>query len=93
MIISALLNLIYSVLSLLLVFDLPELPETVTTLVNSALGYMVTGVSVLGAFVGHTCMGVIALILQLVVAMNAAYLVYSLVMWVLRKIPMLNVRE
>lgn len=93
MIITVLLNLIYSLLSLLLVFNLPVLPETITTLVNSILGYIPTGVGILGVFFGNTCMGVLALLLRLVIGMNAAYMTYSLVFWVIRKIPMLNVKE
>lgn len=93
MIITVLLNLIYGLLSLLLVFNLPVLPETITTLVNSILGYIPTGVGILGVFFGNTCMGVLALLLRLVIGMNAAYMTYSLVFWVIRKIPMLNVKE
>lgn len=93
MIISLLLQLIYGLLSLLLVFNLPVLPETITTLVDSILGYIPTGVGILGVFFGHTCMGVLALLLKLVIGMNAAYMTYSLVFWVIRKIPMLNVKE
>lgn len=93
MLISALLNLIYNVLSLLLVFDLPELPDSVVTIANSVIEYVSTGISILASFVGSTCMGVIALLLTLVVAMNAAYFLYSLVFWIIRKIPMLNVRQ
>lgn len=93
MIISVLLNLVYSVLSVLLVFNLPELPASVVTIANNVTGYMVTGVSILASFVGNTCMGVIGVLLALVIAMNAAYLLYSLVFWVIRKIPMLNIRQ
>ena len=74
-------------------FDLPQLPDTITALVNQITGYMVTGAQLLHVFLGNTCMGVLALLFKLIIAMNAAYLIYSLVMWVLRKIPMLNVRE
>lgn len=93
MIISALLTLVYNVLSLLLVFNLPELPASVTTIANSVIGYVSTGISIVAAFVGNTCMGVIGVLLALVIAMNAAYLLYSLVFWVIRKIPMLNIRQ
>lgn len=93
MIISGLLALVYNLLSLLLVFDLPDLPDTVTTIGSQVTSYMVTGISVIRSFVGDTCMGVIALLFNLVILLNAAYLLYSLVFWVIRKIPVLNVRE
>ena len=93
MIISALLSLIYTVLSALLVFELPSLPDSVTTVASQITDYITTGINVLASFVGNTCMGVLAVLLELVIAMNAAYLVYSLVFWVIRKIPILNVKE
>ena len=93
MVISALLNLIYNVLSVLLVFTLPKLPDSVMAIANSVIGYVSTGISMLRAFVGNTCMGVLAVLFTLVLAMNAAYLLYSIVFWVLRKIPMLGLEE
>ena len=93
MIVKALLTLVYNVLSLLLVFNLPELPASVITIANSVTGYISTGISIVASFVGSTCMGVIGVLLALVIAMNAAYFLYSLVFWVIRKIPMLNIRQ
>lgn len=93
MIITGLINLIYGLLSVLLVFDLPVLPATVTTLLDQISGYFVGAVGLLRALVGDTAMGVIALCFQLVLLLNAAYLLYSLVFWVIKKIPMLNIRE
>lgn len=93
MIISALVNLIYGLLSLLLVFDLPQLPDTFVTLLGTIKDYLVGGVGLIRAMVGDTAMGVIAVCLQLVIFLNAAYFLYSFVMWVLKKIPMLNIRE
>lgn len=93
MLISGLLNLIYNVLSVLLVFTLPEFPESVLAVANSVIGYIVTGISIIRAFVGSTCMGVLGVMFVLVVAMNTAYLLYSIVFWVLRKIPLLGIEE
>lgn len=93
MLISALLTLVYGVLSVLLVFNLPQLPDSVVTVANSLTGYITTGFAVLRAVVGDTCMGVLGVLFNLVILMNAAYMLYSLVMWVLRKIPMLGLKE
>lgn len=93
MIISGLLNLIYSVLSFLLVFELPNMPDTILTILNQIIGYFQTGIQVISAFIGSTAIGVIALLIQLVIFLNAAYFLWSFVFWVIRKIPMLNVRE
>ncbi len=93
MIITALINVVFGLLSFLLVFNLPQLPDTFMTLLEQIQGYLVGGVGLLRAMVGDTCMGVIAVCLQLVILLNAAYFLYSFVMWVIRKIPMLNIRE
>lgn len=93
MIIKALLDLIYNVLSVLLVISLPSMPETVTSVINQVLGYMVTGISVIRVFIGQQAMMTLAVLLALILALNAAYFLYSFVFWVIRKIPMLNVRE
>lgn len=93
MIIAGLLSLIFAVLSVLLVFNLPALPDTIVELLNQIIEYVVMGISILEAFIGDTAMGILALLLQLVIYMNAAYFLYSFVFWVIRKIPMLNVKE
>ena len=69
------------------------MPDEVDSLGQQIIGYMGTGVQVLRAFIGDTAMSVIATLLGLVLAMNAAYLVYSIVFWVLRKVPVLNIKE
>ena len=93
MIITALLNLIYTVLSVLLVFELPQLPQTVTSLLSQITTYVGTGVSIIGIFIGSTALGILAVLLQLVIYMNAAYFLWSFVFWVIRKIPMLGVKQ
>ena len=93
MIITALLNLIYTVLSVLLVFELPQLPQTVTSLLSQITTYVGTGVSIIGIFIGSTALGILAVLLQLVIYMNAAYFLWSFVFWVIRNIPMLGVKE
>lgn len=93
MIVVGLINLVYGLLSLLLVFNLPQLPDSFLTILDKVKEYMVSGVGLVRAMVGETCMGVIAVCFQLVIFLNAAYLLYSFVMWVLKKIPMLGVKE
>lgn len=93
MIITALLNLIASLLSVVLVFDLPQWPSQIDQLFQTVISWMVTGVEVFRAFVGQETLTIISVLLGLILAMNAAYLVYSLVFWVLRKIPMFGIKE
>jgi hypothetical protein len=92
-IITAALNVIYTVLSVLLVFQLPELPASVITVANTAVGYVTSGVNVIHLFIGNTAMGVLTLCFKLVILFNAAYFLYSVVMWVLRKVPFLGLKE
>ena len=93
MIIKALLELIYGLLSLLLVFNLPNLPGTITELLTQIIGYFGTGIDIIRTFIGSTAMGVLSVCLQLIIYANAAYFLWSFVFWVIRKIPMLNVKE
>lgn len=93
MIITALIELILNVLGALLIFDLPALPESVTNTLDSIVGYLVSGVGIIRAFVGDGCMTLLATLFSLVVLANAAYFLYSFVFFVIRKIPMLNVKE
>ena len=93
MIIEALITVIYNVLSVLLVFNLPDMPDSIVTVMTQVGGFFEPGIAVLGAFLGDTAMSVLALLFNLVLAFNAAYALYSLVFWVIRKIPMLNVKE
>lgn len=93
MILDAIFNVIYVILDKILVFDLPSLPDSVTAIIDEIVGYVVTGLSVLRAFVGDTAMSVFGVCLVLIVAMNGLYLTYSVVFWIIRKLPVLNVRE
>lgn len=93
MIISILARIILSVLDALLIFELPSLPQSVLDVAGSVGGYLSNGVGLLAAFLGPTCLNVLSVLLGLVVALNAAYALYSLVFWVLRKVPMLSVKE
>ena len=90
MIIKALGDLIYNLLNILLVFQLPALPDTVTQVFSNALNYIVQGVNIIKCFTGSTCLGVLAVLLQLILFAHGMYMLYSFVAFVLRKIPMLG---
>lgn len=93
MILTAIFNIIYAILDKLLVFQLPSLPDTMITIVNEIVSYVLVGLDIIRAFIGDTAMSVFGICLILVVAMNGFYLMYSIVFWVIRKLPVLNVRE
>lgn len=93
MIITALIELILNFLGALLVFDLPQFPESVTSVLDRMSDYLVTGIGIIRVFVGDACMSLIATLFSLVVLANTAYFLYSFVFFVIRKIPMLNLKE
>lgn len=91
MIINALANLIHGLLSIVLVFELPQLPASVMTVAEHGVSYIIGGIGVLGAFLGPTALGVLAVLLTLLLHMHVSYMLYTLVAFILRKIPILNV--
>lgn len=91
MIITALANLIYNFLNVLMVFNLPALPDSVMTVFNNGMSYVFTGVRIIAVFTGNTALGVLALLLQLLLLMHSAYMLFSFISFIIRKIPMLNV--
>lgn len=93
MLIKALLDLIYSILDMILFTELPQMPDTVMTLLNEVSNYVFMGISVLRSFIGNDAMNVLGLIFGLVVSANLFYFFWSFVFWILRKIPMLNIKE
>ena len=92
MIINALGQLIYWLLNILLIFNLPQLPDTITTILNQVVSYITIGLQIITSFIGTTAVGVLALLLGLFLSMHAAYMLYSLIAFVLRKIPLLGVK-
>lgn len=93
MLVKALLDLIYNLLDLVLFAELPAMPDTVLTLLDEVTSYVVMGVDVLRSFIGSSALMVIALIFNLVLSFHLFYMVWSMVFWILRKIPMLNIKE
>lgn len=93
MLVKGLLDLIYNILDLILFTELPPMPEVIYTLLTEVTNYIVMGVDVLEAFIGHTAMLVLAAVISLVFAFNFFYLTWSMIFWILRKIPMLNIKE
>lgn len=91
MIVEALCTLVKNILGLLLVFELPPFPETITNIFNSVIEYLVLGRNMLQSFIGAPAMGVIGVCLLLVVASNSIYFTWSVVLFVLKKIPFLGI--
>lgn len=89
MIIDALISLLYSVFYILtLPIQIPSFPDTVKTFLATAIDYMSSGVAIVGQFLD---MEYLFLLFSLVMLVDVALLIYKLIMWVLRKIPMLGI--
>lgn len=88
MIIELLLDLIYNVMDLLIVLDIPDLPEEVYGYIETAFEYIVAGGSVL---VNYLPLGYLMVLFGVILAVDAGILIYHLVMWILRKIPFISI--
>ena len=85
MIVEALLSIIQNLLELLLSpIEIPDLPESVDTILNTAIDYMLDG---LGIFAAFTHYQYIMALLAIVITIQAALLIYKFVLWILKKIP------
>ena len=91
MIVEALCTLVKNLLSLLLVFELPPFPETITNIFNSILDYLVLGRNLLQILIGTPAMGVIGVCLLLVVSANGIYFTWTVLLFILKKIPFLGI--
>lgn len=89
MIIELLLTLLKGLLSILLVFKIPQLPENVTGYIDTLFGYLETGASILS---NYTPLSYLLTLFGLILAVDAGILIYKFVMWILRKIPILNIK-
>lgn len=94
MIIKKLLELCLSLLTSLLsnVGSIPALPEQILTIFQTVINYMVSGIDLLGLFIGPTALAFIGVCLDVIIALNLFYFGYSCVMWFVKKIPFLGIK-
>ena len=94
MIIKKLLELCLSLLTSLLsnVDSIPALPQQILTIFDTVIGYMLSGIDLLGLFIGPTALAFIGVCLDVIIAMNLFYFGYSCVMWFVKKIPFLGIK-
>ena len=94
MIIKKLLELCLSLLTSLLsnVDSIPSLPEQLLVVLDTIIGYMVSGIDLLGMFIGPTALTFIGVCLDVIIALNLFYFGYSCVMWFVKKIPFLGIK-
>lgn len=88
MIIQALLDGIYNIMSVLFVFDIPDLPSEVYGYIDTAFEYIVAGA---GLLANYTPLSYLMILFGVLLAVDAGIVIYHLVMWIIKKIPMLGV--
>lgn len=92
MIVTGLMNLVIFLVNLI-PFSLPSLAADAFTALPTALGYITAGIGVLRAFIGDAAMSYLLSVMVLLEGVNLAYISYSLFWWVIRKIPLVGIRE
>ena len=94
MIIKKLLELCLSLLTSLLsnVDGIPVLPTQILSILDTIIDYMLSGIDLLGLFIGPTALTFIGVCLDVIIAMNLFYFGYSCVMWFVKKIPFLGIK-
>lgn len=90
MIIELLMNLIYTVFEFLTTpIDIPDLPSKLASTIDTAFEYIYTGVGILG---NYTHYHYLMSLFMVIVAVEVGIHLYQLVMFILKKIPMLNIK-
>lgn len=89
MLIEMLLNLLFNVFSALTsAINLPSFPAEVFEVINTFSEYVTMGIGILA---NYTHLPYLLTLFGIVIAVEAGILIYKFVMWVLRKIPMINI--
>lgn len=88
MIIVKLMDMVYALLDILLVFEIPPMPAEVTQYLDTFTDYLATGAGVVANYIplpyAMTLFGV-------TLAIDAGFMLYHFVMWLVKKIPMLGI--
>lgn len=89
MLVQGVLNLIAGLFRLLLLpLRLAQMPQSVSDVVQDVIGYLIQGVAILQAY---THFSFLFLLFSFCLAVEALYLGYHFVLWVLRKIPFFGI--
>lgn len=89
MIINALLSVVKVLINILFGWvQLPAVPESITSVVDTVFSYMQQGIGIVWLFVPQ---GLVQVLLPLVIVVHNFDHLYHLGMWILKKIPMLGI--
>ncbi len=90
MIIKLLLQLVYQIFNVLtLPINIPDLPVEINNVITTIIQYVGTGLAILE---NYTHLSYLLILFGVVVAIDVGLWLYKLIMFFIRKIPMLNVR-
>lgn len=90
MLIEAVFGVIAWILDLLLLpMDIQELPETFYTVLGTLIAKLIRGATIISNYIHGTY---IVALLGFVVAFDTAILVYHVILYILRKIPFINIK-
>lgn len=89
MIIKLLLDVVYTVFSVLtLPIDIPDLPTEVNTYISTAIEYIGVGIGIIS---NYTHLSYLLTLFGVVMAIDVGLWLYKLVMYLVKKVPMLNI--
>lgn len=89
MIIKLLIDLIYGVFAVLtLPINIPGMPESVKEIIAIALDYITSGVGIVAQFFD---LNYLFMLFSLIIIVDGGLYIYKFVMWVLNKIPMIDI--
>lgn len=87
MIVETLMEGVYFILDNLFFFEIPNLPPEVYDYVSQMFDYLTLGAGILA---NYTPLAYMIALFAILLVVDAAVIVYHLVMWVIKKIPLLG---
>lgn len=89
MIIEMLLDLLYGIFNLLTTpINIPDLPPQAMSYIDSMFNYITAGAGILA---NYTPLSYLLVLFGVILAIEIGLKLYHFVMWIVKKIPMLNV--
>lgn len=85
MIVESLMGLVYYILTMLMQFEIPNLPSEVYEYIETLFDYMSTGAGLLANYVP---LPLLVSLFALLLTVDGSIILYHFVMWIIRKIPM-----
>ncbi len=87
---NSLLNGLYYIIDFLFGWiNIPQVPETITSSINTFLNLIFNNLSLLGFFIRPTTLKI--LVPLIIVVINFKY-IYKFIMWFLKKLPFINIK-